>query len=96
MTRAHVLAQLHALLPQLAELGVRRLALFGSLARDEASATSDIDVLVDIVGPRPFAQRLAVTDLLEAHFGCHVDVVPFDALKPRARAIVEREALLVA
>lgn len=93
MKRAEVLAQLQALLPQLRALGVRDIALFGSVARDEADAGSDIDVLVDIVAARPFAQRMAVTDLLEAHFGCRVDVVPRGALKPRARAIVEQEAL---
>ncbi len=96
MKRAEVLAQLHDLLPQLTALGVVHLALFGSVARDEATGQSDIDVLVDIVGPRPFAQRVAVTDLLQAHFGCRVDVVPREALKVRAREVAEREALLVA
>ena len=31
--------------------GVKSVALFGSLARDEATDTSDIDILVDFDGP---------------------------------------------
>jgi tRNA nucleotidyltransferase (CCA-adding enzyme) len=34
--------------------GAKRLTLFGSAARDELRADSDIDVLVEFEGPTPF------------------------------------------
>lgn len=37
-----------------ARFGVRELAVFGSVARGEASATSDLDVLVDFDGTTTF------------------------------------------
>lgn len=36
-------------------MGVEHLALFGSLARDEAGADSDVDILIDIAPDRPFS-----------------------------------------
>jgi hypothetical protein len=47
MTRDAVLEILRCHRARLHELGVRRAALFGSLARDEASDGSDIDLMVE-------------------------------------------------
>ncbi|MBI3068294.1 MAG: nucleotidyltransferase domain-containing protein, partial [Betaproteobacteria bacterium] len=38
-----------------ARYGVKRLALFGSVVRDELNASSDVDVLVEFVGPATFS-----------------------------------------
>ena len=52
MNRERVLALLAQHKPVLAErFGVRRLALFGSFARDTAREDSDVDVLVAFDGP---------------------------------------------
>ena len=52
MTRDELLAKLRALKPDLQrDYGVTRLRLFGSHARDEARADSDVDLIVDLQEP---------------------------------------------
>jgi len=46
MNRTDVLKLISARRPDLARFGVRSLALFGSIARDEGHPGSDVDVLV--------------------------------------------------
>ncbi len=43
---------------------VRRLLLFGSVARGEADEESDVDVLVITAAPLPRSQRHQITDLV--------------------------------
>lgn len=96
MRRDQALAILREQLPALHQLGVLRLGLFGSVARDEAGPASDVDVLVEIDGPLRLQRRMAVQELLEVAFGCPVDVVSYSALKPRAAAEAARDAIHVA
>jgi uncharacterized protein len=77
-------------------LGVRSLSIFGSVARDEALADSDVDVLVDFEPPITFDRYMDVKIYLEDHLGTQVDLVSWRALKPQIRAIVEQEAIHVA
>ena len=74
---------------------VRELAIFGSLARGEERADSDVDVLIDLrsdarVGLVAF-QRMR--DELAALFGRPVDLVTRDGLNRHIRDEVLREAL---
>ena len=75
---------------------VKSLALFGSVARDQARQDSDVDLLVEfdgLVGLRGF---MDCRFELEAILGRPVDLVMRSALKPSRRAGVEAEALRVA
>ncbi len=76
--------------------GVRRLALFGSAARDELEMGSDVDVLVEFDGPPSYAGFFALKDYLESLFDRPVDLVSERGLKPRARRHVERDLVRVA
>jgi predicted nucleotidyltransferase len=76
--------------------GVKRLALFGSVARDEARPDSDVDVLVDFDGPVTLDRYMGLKFHLEDALGARVDLVTTSGLKPRARPVVEREAIDVA
>jgi uncharacterized protein len=80
----------------LKNLGVRSLALFGSVARDEATLASDIDILVELEEPVTFDRYMDVKFYLEDHLGRKVDLVSWKSLKPQIRAIVEQEAIHVA
>ncbi len=74
---------------------VKSLAVFGSVARDEARPDSDVDVLVEfdtLVGLRGF---MDFRFELEAILGRPVDLVMRSALKPSRRAAVEVEAMVV-
>ena len=54
MQRDTILQTLKQHQTALTDLGVRSLALFGSVARDEATPTSDIDILVEFEPPITF------------------------------------------
>lgn len=96
--RDQVLALLRANRNRLAErYGVRDLALFGSVARGEATETSDVDLLVEFDPDKiTLTSFLDFTDELEALLHRRVDVVSLSKLTPRLRAHVEAEALRVA
>jgi predicted nucleotidyltransferase len=65
------------------KLGVRRIALFGSLARGEAKPDSDVDLLVEFEpGGKSFDRFLALSELLEHLLGRRVDLVTTEALSP--------------
>jgi predicted nucleotidyltransferase len=96
MRRDEVLAILRAHREELRLLGAKSLFLFGSAARDEARADSDIDILVEFTGPATFDGFMDLKLYLEELLGRRVDLVTSKALKPRIRPNVEREAILVA
>lgn len=73
-------------------LGVRKLALFGSCARADNTEASDLDFLVEFEH-RTFDAYTELKFLLEELMGCEVDLVIIDALKPRLREPVLREAV---
>ena len=73
--------------------GVTSLRLFGSVARDEATETSDVDVLVTFVRPVGLFGLCALKDYLEQLLGCTVDVGTLDSLQPRIRARVLAESI---
>ena len=96
MTRESTLSLLAAHKPRLAlQFGVAKLALFGSTARDTATASSDIDVLVAFDGPATSARYFGVLFYLEDLFGGRVDLVTDKALRPELRPFIEREAVHV-
>ena len=96
MNRAEVLALLAEHKPELAaRFGVKRLALFGSVARGVARADSDVDVLVDFDGPATSKRYFGVQFYLEDLLGHPVDLVTESALRPRLRPYVERDAIPV-
>jgi predicted nucleotidyltransferase len=69
---------------ELRRLGVRRLGLFGSAARDEATEASDLDFLVEFQR-KSFDAYMDLKALLEDLFGRRVDLVLPENLKPRLR-----------
>jgi uncharacterized protein len=82
-------------MPELQErYGVGSLAVFGSLARGDATAGSDVDILVRFAGEPP---GLFGFVRLERHLsellGLPVDLVMESALKPQLRERILEEAV---
>jgi predicted nucleotidyltransferase len=75
--------------------GVSRLALFGSTARDTATESSDVDILVGFDGPATSTRDFGVQFYLEDLFGCPVDLVTEKAVRQELRPYIEREAINV-
>jgi predicted nucleotidyltransferase len=91
-----VIATLRAHEPELRKAGIRRLSLFGSVARGEAGANSDIDLVADLdpdAGIGLFALA-ALERRLEALVGKKVDLLPAPVEKQRLRANIDRDRKL--
>ncbi|WP_298135114.1 nucleotidyltransferase family protein [Acidiferrobacter sp.] len=96
MNKERVLELLSRSKPELqARFGVTRLALFGSTARDTATASSDVDVLVAFDGPATSKRYFGVQFYLEDLLGCPVDLVTEKALRPELRPYIDRERVNV-
>lgn len=75
--------------------GIRDLALFGSYARGQAIAGSDVDILVSFDGPATSKAFFGLQSYLESLLHRRVDLVTQKALRPDFRPQVEREAVYV-
>lgn len=87
------------ILPLLLPWGVKRVAVFGSVARGEESPESDLDILVELkpAGERPpiglkwFGLEAELSHLL----GREVELVSVKALSPYIRPHVEKEMVVL-
>lgn len=96
MKRNEILVLLKQHKTEFDRLGVKNLALFGSVARDQAQEDSDIDILVEFNGSADFSRFMELKFGLEEILGRPVDLVTRKALKPSLRARVEAEAVQAA
>jgi len=81
---------------ELRRLGVLSLSLFGSVARNEAGAKSDVDLLVTFREPITSDAFFATKFFLEDLLGCRVDLITESALRDRVRRVIEPELVRVA
>ena len=77
---------------QLSLLGSRHLAIFGSTARNEATKTSDIDILVDFDTKKDLFGFIDLKFYLEDLLSCDVDLVSKQALHPALKKRILSEA----
>jgi hypothetical protein len=80
---------------ELSNQGVKSLAIFGSVARDEAKVDSDIDILVEFSRPVGLFDFIGLKEYLEALIGRPVDLVTLDAIRPIMRDRILNEARYV-
>lgn len=97
MRRNDVVAALKQAEPALRARGVAALYLFGSHARDEARADSDVDVFIDKDKARKFGfdEFMDVYFLLQERLGQGVDYGTREGLHPVLRPKIEQEAIRV-
>jgi predicted nucleotidyltransferase len=93
MQRDDVLHILREHQKELDGFGIKTLALFGSLARDEAAASSDADILVEFREPVGLFEFVRLQMYLENLLGRRVDLVTPDALRQSMREQILREAV---
>jgi uncharacterized protein len=77
------------------KFGVKTLLLFGSVARDEATSKSDVDLLVEFNRPVGYFGLFALQDYLETLLGCPVDLGTLESLKPNIREQVMGDLIRV-
>ncbi len=94
--REDLMARLDRAVPELRTHAVKELWLFGSAVRQEMRAGSDVDILVDFSAPVTLFEFARLRRHLEFLLGRPVDLVTRDALKPRLREQILREAVRAA
>ena len=81
----------HAVLKE--RFGMTALKLFGSVARNEATRDSDLDLMVRFDRPETFRTSFGAQAYLEDLFGRPVDLVTEETLRPEFKSFVEQEAV---
>lgn len=94
MTLREILDRLRILEPELAALGAMNLAVFGSAARGEMRDDSDIDILAEIPNP-DFLVYVTIKNLLEERLGRSIDLIEYEAIRPRWKKSILDEAVRV-
>jgi uncharacterized protein len=93
--RAKILNGIAAIRQELRErFSVVRIGIFGSYARGSAHMESDVDVVVELAEPT-FDHYMDLKFRLEEALQKTVDLVMADAVKPRLKEIIDREAVYV-
>lgn len=99
MTKAEALERLRARESELRQLGITRLSIFGSTARDEARPDSDVDLVATVdydairaLGPFGF---FGIESRIEDMLGAKVDFMTEASLEPRVQAQVDRDRVHV-
>ena len=77
------------------EYSVKTIGVFGSVARDEQTGKSDIDLLVEFSKPVGFVTFMRLENFLSEQLGKQVDLVTSDSLKPVIRQDVLAEVIYV-
>ena len=95
-SRQDILASLKKLKREVAkEYSVKTMGVFGSVARDEQTGQSDIDLLVEFSKPVGFVTFMRLENFLSDRLGNKVDLVTPDSLKPVIRQDVLSEVIYV-
>ena len=75
------------------KFNISSMRLFGSVARGEQTANSDVDIVVDLVKPRLF-YLVHIKDDLQTLFGCPVDIVrERERMDPLLKSCIQRDGI---
>ena len=76
-------------------LGIERIGLFGSFARDDGRSGSDIDIIITLSKPDLFKYS-TIASQLETVFGRHIDLVSSKSKFPESfKSRLEKEVIYV-
>ena len=105
MTQQELIEKLQHLKPVLKKDGITLIGIFGSYARNEQTAQSDVDILYDIDNPKAFAKRFdglgaftrieALKKMIAQHLNTKVDFVAKKGLNSVSEKYIKRDLLNV-
>lgn len=90
MSKKFILEKLRTRAKEIRKFGTRKIGIFGSYARGEASSSSDIDFLVDF-REKTFDNYMGLKFYLESIFKKRIDLVTKEALNPSLKTIILKE-----
>jgi len=74
---------------ELRALGARKIGIFGSYARGEATPASDVDVYLEFDSSlKNYDRFFAIHELLESLFGLSIDLVTDGSLSERKKRVI--------
>ena len=74
---------------------IRKVALFGSMARGENTSKSDIDLLIKTNGKMTLFQLFQMQEDIEKLVSKKVDIVEYDAIKPSLKDSILNESISI-
>ncbi len=97
MTRSETIAALKASSQQIKALGATGLYLYGSAARDELSAESDVDLFIDYdpASEFSFVELVRLQELIRQKLARKIDLTTRYGLHPLLRPDIERSSIQV-
>jgi predicted nucleotidyltransferase len=97
MNRRDAIQQLQQHAAAVKDMGATALYLFGSTVRDEAQASSDLDLFIDYDPAKQFSllDLVGIKQFLEEELAVEVDVTTRSSLHPMLRTDIEQSAIRV-
>lgn len=97
MERSEIISRLRENADAIRGLGATSLHLFGSVARDEATGESDIDLFIDYDPDTRFSllDLVGIQQFLAETLAAEIDVTTRDGLHPMLRDEIQREAIQI-
>ena len=81
--------------PILQKHGIIRAGIFGSVAKGTSTAASDVDILVEIGKKISLLEFVSIKYEIEDLLGYKVDLVEYQAIKPRLRDKILAEEIKI-
>jgi len=82
-----------AIMQLAAKYGIRRVRVFGSVAREQAGTSSDVDLLVDFEQGRSLLDQVGFQQDVGDLLGCQVDVVAEGGISPYLEPRIMEDAV---
>jgi hypothetical protein len=92
ITRQQVIETLQAHREQLRQFDVKKISLFGSVARESAESQSDVDMVVEF-SETTYRRFVALKSFLESILGRDVDLLTPPAVQGRLKEEIEKDLI---
>jgi hypothetical protein len=83
------------IIPILGRSGIKKAAIFGSLAKGEVKPDSDVDILVEIKSDMSLLDFIGIKIELEEALKMKVDLVEYDTIKPTIKERILAEQVVI-
>lgn len=96
MSKNQIIKKLNSEMPEIKEkYHVKKLGIFGSVARAEHKKNSDIDIIVEFSMPVGFFEFIKLENYLSRKLGKKVDLTTKKAIKPIIKKDILKEIIYV-